>query len=384
MNIQTIQSNGAGTKHFLSVIAALGLAACCTSVANANLLSNPNLDTVSVGPQINPTPTGWSVNSSKSVSGTNSDGCSSETFANVCCTGGDGLFFKAFQGVQSSGDLINVLFFQDNAAIPGGKYTLSGYAAAEDNYCGRFNTNSPAPQSLFVVEFLNSGGTVLASNTFDLAAAGLPSGTGGSAVQFTTPQFTAPAGTATVRAGASMLNGYNCGPGPSQAFVVDVFDLEVQVPPGAPVITNQPSNVTVAPGGTATFTVGVSNPPVTYQWQLENTNISNGGHFSGVNLATLTVSPASSADIGHYRVQVSNGGGSVFSSAATLTLVANDPAVIINGKTNDTYRVDYSAAVAPTTWIPLSTNQLTNTQQLVIDPNSPQPNTRYYRSVFLF
>jgi hypothetical protein len=381
MKNQTIQTEGTGMKRLLTLTAALGLVAWGTGVASANLLSNANLDTVSKGPQMLPTPTGWAVSSSKTISGTNSDGCSAETFANVCCTSGYGLFFKPFQGSQPSGDYINVLFFQDNPAIPGGKYTLSGYAAAEASYCGRFNTNSPAPQSLFVVQFLNSGGTVLASNAFDLAAAGLPVGTGGAATLFTTPQFTAPAGTATVRAGASMLNGYGTSGG--QAFIVDSFDLEVEVPTGAPVITNQPSNLTVAVGGTAHFTVGVSNPPVSYQWQLDQTNISNGGHLSGVTTATLTVAPASFADVGRYRVQVSNSGGSVFSSEATLTIVANDPAVIIYGQTNDTYRVDYSAVVTPTTWIPLGTNVLTNSPQLIFDPTSPQPNTRFYRAIFL-
>jgi hypothetical protein len=379
MKIQIIQNKGAAMKQLLTFIMALGLG---VGIANANLLSNPNLDTTSVGPQQLATPTGWSVNCSKAISGTNSDGCSSEMFANVQAAGGFGLFFKAFQGLQPSGDLISVRFFQNNPAIPGAKYTLSGYAAAEDNYCGRFNTNTPAPQSLFVVLFLNGANSVLASNAYDLAAAGLPSGVGGSATLFTTPQFTAPAGTVTVRAGASMLNAYGTSGG--QAFIVDAFDLEEQVPVGAPVITNQPSNVTVNAGGTATFTVGVSNPPVSYQWQLERTNISNGGHFSGVTTATLTVTPASFADVGHYRVQVSNGGGSVFSSEATLTIVAKDPVVIITGKTNDFYRVDYTTTVAPTTWTPLSTNQLTtNSTQLVIDPSSPQPNTRYYRAVYL-
>ena len=367
-------------KRLLTLIAALGLMAWGTGVGNANLLSNPNLDTTSVGPQTLATPTGWAVNSSNSVTGTNSDGCSSETFANVLAPGGKGLFFKPFAGTFTN--QISVHFFQTNPALPGAKYTLSGYAAAEANYCGRFNTNIPAPQTLLVVQFLNGANSVLASNAYDLAAAGLPVGVGAAATLFTTPQFTAPVGTATVRAGASMLNAYNNSG--AQAFIVDAFDLEVEVPPGAPVITNQPSNVTVAAGGTAIFTVGVSNPPVSYQWQLEQTNISNGGHFSGVTSATLTVTPASFADLGHYRVRVSNGGGTVFSSEATLTIVANDPAVIIYGKTNDTYRVDYSPAVAPQTWIPLSTNRLTNSPTLVIDPTSPQPNTRFYRSVFLF
>ena len=81
---------------------------------------------------------------------------------------GEDLFFKPFGGSQPTANYANVRFSQDNAALPGAKYTLSAYAAAEDNYCGRFNTNSPAPQTLLVVQFLNSGGTVLASNAFDL------------------------------------------------------------------------------------------------------------------------------------------------------------------------------------------------------------------------
>ena len=364
-------------KRLLTLIAALGLVSWGTGVANANLLSNAKLDVISVGPQTLATPTGWSVDCSRSATGPFSDGCSSEGFADFCCT--NGLFFKPFQGTLAN--LITVHFYQDNPAIPGAKYTLSGYAGAEPNYCGRFATNSPAPQTLFVVKFLGTGGSLLASNAYDLAAAGLPPGIGASSTLFTAPQFTAPAGTVTVRAGASMVYAYGTSGG--QAFTVDVFDLEEEVPVGAPVITNQPSNVTVAAGGTANFTVGVSNPPVSNQWQLERTNISNGAHFSGVTTATLTITAASFNEVGHYRVQVSNGGGSVFSSEATLTIVANDPAVIIYGKTNDTYRVDYSTNVSPTTWIPLSTNQLTTVPQLVFDPSSPQPNKRFYRAVFL-
>src|SRR5437868_1287597 len=155
MKIQTIQNKEAAMKSRkagLTLIAALSLGACGVGVANANLFSNPNLDTISVGPQQLATPTGWSVNSSKTVSGTNSDGCSSETFANFCCASGYGLFFKPFGGSQPTANYANVRFFQDNAALPGAKYTLSAYAAAADNYCGRFNTNSPAPQTCLVVQ----------------------------------------------------------------------------------------------------------------------------------------------------------------------------------------------------------------------------------------
>src|SRR5262245_14011974 len=100
MKIQTIQNKGAAMKRLLTLIAALGLVAWGTGVANANLLSNTNLDTTSISSQIGATPTGWIVAATRTATGTNAytDGASSESFANVCCSNGFGLFFKPFQG----------------------------------------------------------------------------------------------------------------------------------------------------------------------------------------------------------------------------------------------------------------------------------------------
>jgi hypothetical protein len=239
---------------------------------------------------------------------------------------------------------------------------------------------------VFVIAFISASGTLLASNAFDLVTAGLPNtGPGGMAsFLYTTPQVTAPAGTVTVRAGASLLNAYSTTG--AQSFFVDAFDLESSAPPGSPVITNQPAQVTVSPGQTATFTVGVSNSTgVTYQWQHSNTNLSNGGNISGATSSTLTVSGVSPSDVGHYRALVSNGSGSVYSADATLAIMGINfyPVISLTGKIGDTYRVDYSTAIAPTTWIPLSTNKLTVSPQLLIDTGSPGNNTRFYRAVFL-
>jgi hypothetical protein len=151
------------------------------------------------------------VDASKTISGAHFDGCSSEPWCNVFDTGGYGLFFKPFQGNQPAGDLLPVHFYQDNPASSGTKYTLSGYTAGEANFCGFFATNNPVPRTLFVIQFLDASSVVLASNAFDLVSAGLPSSGPGSmsSFRYTTPQVTAPAGTATVRAGASLLNAYS-------------------------------------------------------------------------------------------------------------------------------------------------------------------------------
>lgn len=372
-------------KRLLTLLGVLGLAAWGTNVAKANDLFNANLDITGLTSQLNPCPVGWIVDATKSVSGTYADGGDSETFCNVLDPLGFGFFFKPFGGtVGPPADLLSVLLYQDNPCSPNTKCTLSGYAAGEANYSGFFNTNSPAPQTAFFVEFLDAGGNGLITNVYDLIAAGLPNTGPGSMTLFTTPQFTAPANTATVRAGALMLNTY--GTAGAQSFFVDAFDLESVPPAGSPVITTQPSATTVAPGANATLSV-VATGATAYQWQLNNGDVSDvAGHISGATSPTLTITGATASDVGHYRVRVSNGVGAVYSTNAPLALVGINfyPVIPITGKIGDTYRVDYSTAVAPTTWIPLSTNKLTTSPQLVIDSSSPGSNTRFYRAVFLF
>ena len=368
-----------------TLIAALGLVAWGTGVANANDLINGNLDLIALADQNNPTPVSWTVAGSKTISGVFFDGGDSEPWCNVVDSGGYGFFFKPFQGNQPAGDLLTVELYQDNATTPGTKFTLSGYAAGEPNYSGFFATNSPAPKTLFIIYFLNNTSAVVGSNAFDLVSAGLPSGGPGSMSSFlyTTPQVTAPANTVTVRAGVSMRNVYGTTGG--QSLFVDAFDLTSVPPPGSPVITNQPSQTTVAPGGTATLTVGATGA-TSYQWQFNGANIANGGGISGATSATLTITGASASNVGRYRVRVSNGAGSLYSTSAPLALVGINfyPTVSITGKIGDTYRVDYATAVAPTTWLPLSTNLLTASPQLVVDSSSPGSNSRYYRAVFLY
>jgi hypothetical protein len=199
-----------------------------------------------------------------------------------------------------------------------------------------------------------------------------------------TPQYTAPANTVTVRAGVSMLNTYNTSG--SQSFFVDAMDLEVVYPPNAPVITNQPANTTVGLGETAVFTVGISNVAgVTYQWQSNNVDIVDGGKFSGATTDTLTISNVSSNEVARYRVKVTNITATVPSDPAALAIVGIHfyPAIEITGEIGDTYRVDYATQLAPSTWIPLSTNELVTSPQLVVDSTAPGNNKRFYRAILV-
>ena len=88
-----------------------------------------------------------------------------------------------------------------------------------------------------------------------------------------------------------------------------------------PTITQQPVNQIVRAGRTATFTVAASgSSPLSYQWQKNGSNITNGGHYSGCTTTMLTVSTCDSNDVASYRCYVSNAYGNATSNAATLTV----------------------------------------------------------------
>jgi len=226
-------------KKISMLLAGLGLIAFAANANAVNLLSNPDLDTVSTGDQANATPNnGWHVTSSKSASGPFTDGASSEGFANVlqptgqCSGSGCGLFFKPFQGTLANPnatppvilDKVSATLYQDVAGAAGATYSLTGWAGAEANYVGLADATV---KSQFGLQFYNASNTLLGSTTIDLNLLGLgvPNGNPDGYKQFTVTA-TAPAGTASVRSLAQMLNAYGNPAGGGQAFVVDSFDLE--------------------------------------------------------------------------------------------------------------------------------------------------------------
>ena len=82
-----------------------------------------------------------------------------------------------------------------------------------------------------------------------------------------------------------------------------------------PVITTQPANQTVNSGQAATFSVVATGTSLTYQWKIGSTSI------PGATAASYTTPATSATDNGsQFEVTVSNPGGSVTSSAATLTV----------------------------------------------------------------
>jgi len=105
-----------------------------------------------------------------------------------------------------------------------------------------------------------------------------------------------------------------------------------------PVITQQPTNQTVAVGGTATFTVAATGtPPLFYQWNFGGTNI------FGTTNTVLTLTNAQLNQAGNYAVLVTNIAGSALSSNAVLTVTTAPPFIIIQPPTNQTVVVGNTA-----------------------------------------
>lgn len=64
-------------------------------------------------------------------------------------------------------------------------------------------------------------------------------------------------------------------------------------PSTGPTITQHPAAQGIFPGGAAAFTVtAVGNGTLTYQWQRNQADLTNGGHYAGVTTPTLIVSTA--------------------------------------------------------------------------------------------
>ncbi|MEJ6602515.1 MAG: immunoglobulin domain-containing protein [Opitutaceae bacterium] len=85
----------------------------------------------------------------------------------------------------------------------------------------------------------------------------------------------------------------------------------------APAISNQPDTLSVATGGSASFSVSASGDPTpTFQWRKDGTNI------TGATSSTFSIATVAASDAGDYTVVVTNASGSDTSTAATLTVTA--------------------------------------------------------------
>jgi hypothetical protein len=92
-----------------------------------------------------------------------------------------------------------------------------------------------------------------------------------------------------------------------------VFSVTVQCGTNPPVVTQQPSDITVAQGQAAGFSVtATGTAPLGYQWQF------NGVNLAGATLPALTLSNAQPAQAGFYDAVTTNQAGAVTSRSARL------------------------------------------------------------------
>jgi hypothetical protein len=90
-----------------------------------------------------------------------------------------------------------------------------------------------------------------------------------------------------------------------------------------PTVAQQPESHTLYAGGTAVFYGGVvGQPPLTFKWQKNNANLTDGGNISGSATSTLIVGNTTAADAGTYTLTVQNGSGNITTAPATLTVLA--------------------------------------------------------------
>jgi len=92
------------------------------------------------------------------------------------------------------------------------------------------------------------------------------------------------------------------------------------LPDIAPVVTTQPTNQSVASGGTATFTAAASGTPApTVQWQV---SVDGGSTWIDTVLTTTTISGMPTAFLNgwEFRAVFTNGGGTAVTNAVTLTV----------------------------------------------------------------
>lgn len=167
---------------------------------------------------------------------------------------------------------------------------------------------------------------------------------------------------------------------------------EVTFTPPPPLIFAQPQNLTVSKGSYASFNVGVNGTgPFSFQWLRGGTNL------IGATNGSLSLSNVRLADAGVYAARVTNAGGSMLSSNATLSVRVSpqklsapallpDGSFVLTSRNADNTPVrladlfDAQASTNLVDWITL-TNVLTwaNGSMRLTDPNAASFPRRFYR-----
>ncbi|MGN6645782.1 MAG: immunoglobulin domain-containing protein, partial [Cytophaga sp.] len=88
-------------------------------------------------------------------------------------------------------------------------------------------------------------------------------------------------------------------------------------------ITTNPTNKTACLGGTTSFSVAATGSGLSYKWQKNGVDMSDGGSISGASTNTLTITGVIAGDATNYKCVITGTCGTATSTAATLTITSS-------------------------------------------------------------
>jgi len=114
---------------------------------------------------------------------------------------------------------------------------------------------------------------------------------------------------------------------------------------GPPVITAQPLAQVASTGGSVSFSVAMSGAsPLSYQWQKNGTNLSDGANIKGSSARVLTLSNLTLVDAGAYSVVATNSSGTASSTGAQLAVQVSPPLLRASLQTNGQILITWNTA----------------------------------------
>jgi hypothetical protein len=161
-----------------------------------------------------------------------------------------------------------------------------------------------------------------------------------------------------------------------------------------PTFTSQPQSRTNLAGTIASFSASATGTaPLPYQWQFNNTNLTDNLRITGSQSTNLTILNLLAADTGKYQVIVTNSSGSVTSSVANLTVVLPPQFQTLsqtggtlsfawNASPGQTYQVQVKTDLTQTNWINLG-SPITASGPTVNNTDAMTNSQRYYRVLLL-
>ncbi|HEY3755736.1 MAG TPA: immunoglobulin domain-containing protein [Opitutaceae bacterium] len=251
---------------------------------------------------------------------------SNATF-NVTAVGSGSLAYQwAFNGNAISGATGPALTLDEVTAANAGNYTVTvtNSIGSATSTIAALTVSSLLVPPAITGQPQNVTASVGMSATFTVTASGSAPLTyqwtlnGQSIAGATAPTYTVPSVAQSDAGTYAVIVSNNQG-----SMTSDGATLTVSATAIAPIWQWQPTSIAVAAGGTASFSVGVvGSSPISYQWYFGSNAI------PGAIGPSYTIPSATSANVGSYSVVITNPGGTVTSSAASLSVNASGSAPV--------------------------------------------------------